>query len=161
MRLRTKEYREIMQEKELTIGQLCKSTGLSEFSLNWILDNGFTSDGTLKALAIAADVELKGIVRPELSDCLENGIEFIRDARTATVQFSQGRFKTRIKKLAERYPECEILVENPDGVLLAHIPVEWIRINPGVELTEEQKQKRAEAARRNFSQTSDNRCETV
>ena len=142
-----------MQEKELTIGQLCKSTGLSEFSLNWILDNGFTSDGTLKALAIAADVELK--------DCLENGIEFIRDARTATVQFSQGRFKTRIKKLAERYPECEILVENPDGVLLAHIPVEWIRINPGVELTEEQKQKRAEAARRNFNQTSDNRCETV
>lgn len=156
MRLRTKEYREIMQEKELTIGQLCKSTGLSEFSLNWILDNGFTSDGTLKVLAIAADVELKGIVRPEPSDCLENGIEFIRDARTATVQFSQGRFKTRIKKLAERYPECEILVENPDGVLLAHIPVEWIRINPGVELTEEQKQKRAEAARRNFSQTSDN-----
>ncbi len=161
MRLRTKEYREIMQEKELTIGQLCKSTGLSEFSLNWILDNGFTGDGTLKALAIAADVELKGIVRPEPSDCLENGIEFIRDARTATVQFSQGRFKTRIKKLAERYPECEILVENPDGVLLAHISVEWIRINPGVELTEEQKQKRAEAARRNFSQTSDNRCETV
>ena len=159
MRLRTKEYREIMQEKELTIGQLCKSTGLSEFSLNWILDNGFTGDGTLKALAIAADVELKGIVRPEPSDCLENGIEFIRDARTATVQFSQGRFKTRIKKLAERYPECEILVENPDGVLLAHIPVEWIRINPGVELTEEQKQKRAEAARRNFSQTNNDRRE--
>ena len=160
MRLKTEAYKEIMQEKGLTTDQICKSTGLSEFSLNWILDNGgFTSDGTLKALAIAADVELKGIVRPEPSDCLENGIEFIRDARTATVQFSQGRFKTRIKKLAERYPECEILVENPDGVLLAHIPVEWIRINPGVELTEEQKQKRAEAARRNFSQTNNDRRE--
>ena len=54
-----------------------------------------------------------------------------------------------------------VAAAEPDGVLLAHIPVEWIRINPGVELTEEQKQKRAEAARRNFSQTSDNRCETV
>lgn len=162
MRLRTKECREIMQEKGLTIDQICKSTGLSEFSLNWILDNGgFTSDSTLKALAIAADVELKGIVRPEPSDNLENGIEFIKDAKIATVQFCQGRFKTRIKKLAEKYPECEILAENPDGTLLAHIPVEWIRINPGVELTEEQKQKRAEAARRNFSQTNNSRCETV
>lgn len=160
MRLKTKEYREIMQEKGLTIDQICKSTGLSEFSLNWILDNGgFTSNSTLKALAVAAGVELKGIVRPEPSDCLENGIEFIKDTRTATVQFSQGRFKTRIKKLAERYPECEILAENPDGVLLAHIPVEWIRINPGVELTEEQKRKRAEAARRNFSQTNNDRRE--
>ena len=72
MRLRTKEYREIMQEKELTIGQICRSTGLSEFSLNWILDNGgFTSGGTLKALAIAADVALKGIVRPDPSDNVE------------------------------------------------------------------------------------------
>ena len=51
-----------MQEKGLTTDQICKSTGLSEFSLNWILDNGgFTSDGTLKALAVAAGVELKGL----------------------------------------------------------------------------------------------------
>lgn len=145
MRLKTKDYREIMQEKGLTIDQICKSTGLSEFSLNWILDNGgFTSDGTLKALAIAADTELKDIVRLEPSDCLENGIEFIRDARTATVQFSQGRFKTRIKKLAERYPECEILAENPDGVLLAHIPVEWVKIIPPRQLSDEQKKEIAE-----------------
>ncbi len=89
MRLRTKEYKEIMQEKNLTADQVCKSTGLSKFALNWILDNGgFTSDSTLKALAIAAGVELKGIVRPDPSDCLENGIEFIKDAKTATVQFN-------------------------------------------------------------------------
>ena len=159
MRLKTKEYREIMQEKELTAEQICKSTGLSEFTFRWILNNGgFTSDGTLKALADAAGVELKGIVRPDPSDNVENGIEFVKDAKTATVQFCQGRYKSCIKKLAEKYPEeCEILVENPDGVLLAHIPVEWIRINPGIELTEEQKQKRAEAARRNFSQTSNDR----
>ena len=141
MRLRTKEYKGIMQEKGLTADQICRSTGLSEFSLNWILDNGFTSDGTLKALAIAADVELKGIVRPEPSDCLENGIEFIRDARTATVQFSQGRFKTCIRKLAEKYPEeCEILAENKDGTLLAHIPVEWVKISPPAARSELQRE---------------------
>lgn len=140
MRLKTKEYREIMQEKGLTIDQICKSTGLSEFSFNWILDNGFTSDGTPKALATAAGVELKGIVRPEPSDCLENGIEFIRDAKTATVQFSQGRFRTRIRKLAEKHPECEILAENPDGVLLAHIPVEWVKISPPAARSELQRE---------------------
>lgn len=49
MRLKTKEYKEIMQEENLTTDQICKSTGLSEFSLNWILDNGgFTSDAFLK-----------------------------------------------------------------------------------------------------------------
>lgn len=142
MRLRTKEYKEIMQEKNLTNDQICKSTGLSGFSLNWILDNGgFTSDSTLKALAIAAGVELKGIVRPDPSDCLENGIEFIKDAKTATVQFSQGRYKSRIRNLAEKYPEeCKILAENKDGTLLAHIPVEWVKISPPATRSELQRE---------------------
>ena len=142
MRLRTKEYKGIMQEKGLTADQICRSTGLSEFSLNWILDNGgFTSDGTLEALALAADVDLKGIVRPDPSDNVENGIEFVQGARTATVQCSQGRFKTRIRKLAEKYPEeCEILAENKDGTLLAHIPVEWVKISPPAARSELQRE---------------------
>lgn len=54
-------------------------------------------------------------------------------------------------KLAAEHPEeCQIMVENKDGTLVAHIPVEWIRINPGMELTEEQREKRAERARRNL-----------
>lgn len=40
VRLKTKEYKEIMQKKELTTDRICRSTGLSEFSRNWILDNG-------------------------------------------------------------------------------------------------------------------------
>ena len=146
MRLRTEAYKEIMQEKNLTTDQICKSTGLSGFSLNWILDNGgFTSDGTLKALALAAGVELKGIVRPDPSDNVENGIEFIKDAKTATVQFCQGRYKSRIKKLAaERPDECGILAENKDGTLLAHIPVEWVKIIPPRQLSDEQKKEIAE-----------------
>ncbi len=142
MRLRTKEYKGIMQEKGLTVDQICRSTGLSEFSLNWILDNGgFTSDGTLEALATAADVDLKGIVRPDPSDNVENGIEFLKDAKTATVQFCQGRYKSRIKKLAaERPDECKILAENKDGTLLAHIPVEWVKISPPAARSELQRE---------------------
>ena len=132
MRLKTKEYRELMKEKGLTPEQVCQSTGLSAYSLNWILDNGgFASDSTLQGLAVAAGVELGDIVRPEPSDNQENGIEFLRDGRTATVQFSQGRFKTRIKKLAQSHPEeCQILAEDVDGVLLAHVPVSWVKISP-------------------------------
>lgn len=146
MRLRTEAYKEIVKEKGLTTDQICKSTGLSEFSFNWILDNGgFTSDGTLKALAITAGVELKGIVRPDPSDNVENGIEFIKDSKTAVTQFSQGRFKTHIRKLAEKYPEdFEILAENKDGTLLAHIPVEWVKIIPPRQLSEEQRKEIAE-----------------
>lgn len=142
MRLRTEAYKEIMQEKNLTTDQICKSTGLSGFSLNWILDNGgFTSDGTLKALALAAGVELKGIVRPDPSDNVENGIEFLKDAKTATVQFCRGRYKSRIKKLAaERPDECKILAENKDGTLLAHIPVEWVKISPPAARSELQRE---------------------
>ncbi len=146
MRLRTEAYKEIVKEKGLTTDQICKSTGLSEFSFNWILDNGgFTSDGTLKALVITAGVELKGIVRPDPSDNVENGIEFITDSKTAVMQFSQGRFKTRIRKLAEKYSEeCAILAENKDGTLLAHIPVEWVKIIPPRQLSEEQRKEIAE-----------------
>jgi len=78
-------------------------------------------------------------------------IEFLENQEIATCTFSQRRYKTRIMKLAAEHPEeCQIMVENKDGTLVAHIPVEWIRINPGMELTEEQREKRAERARRNL-----------
>ena len=74
--------------------------------------------------------------------CIENVIEFIRDENVATVTFTQGRYRSRIKTLAEKYPEeCEVVAENPDGSICAHIPVKWIRINPGRDLTEEQREE--------------------
>lgn len=83
--------------------------------------------------------------------CIENVIEFLENQERATVTFSQGRYKSRIKKLAaERPEECGIVAENQDGSLCAHIPVAWIRINPGMELTEEQREQKAETMRRNF-----------
>lgn len=65
------------------------------YSKRMKLDGSFTSDGTLKAPVITTDVELKGIVRSDPSDNLENRIEFIKDAKVATVQFYQGRYKRR------------------------------------------------------------------
>lgn len=78
-------------------------------------------------------------------------IEFIKDSDRATVSFSQGRYKSRIKKLAtERPEECQIVAENMDSSLCAHIPVAWIKINPTYQLSEEQREQKAESMRRNF-----------
>ncbi len=83
--------------------------------------------------------------------CIENMIEFLQNEERATVTFSQGRYKTRIGKLAKERPkECQIVAENPDGSLCAHIPVTWIKINPGYQLTEEQREQKAESMWRNF-----------
>ncbi|NBH99773.1 hypothetical protein D7Y41_32995 [Anaerotruncus sp. 1XD22-93] len=72
---------------------------------------------------------------------VENVIEFIKDSERATVTFCQGRYKSRIKKLAaERPEECEIVAENQDGSLCAHVPTTWIRISPPAARTETQRQ---------------------
>lgn len=79
----------------------------------------------------------------------ENIIEWIRDIKYATVTFSQGRYITKIKKLAEKYPyECEIVAENKDGSVMAHIPVRWIKISANKSnMTEEQRIASAERLR--------------
>ncbi len=78
--------------------------------------------------------------------CAENVIEFLENQQQATVTFSQGRYKTRIRKLAEARPEeCQIVAENKDGSICAHIPTTWVRIAPPPVRTEAQR----EASRRN------------
>ena len=75
--------------------------------------------------------------------CIENVIEFLENQESATVTFSQGRYKGKIRKLAEERPgECQIIAENKDGSLCAHIPVKWIRIIPCMKLSEEQREQR-------------------
>ena len=82
----------------------------------------------------------------------ENVIEFLRDEKTATVTFSQGRYISKIRKLAEQYPdECEIMFENADGSIVAHIPTKWVQITRReVELTDEQRKACAERLKNNL-----------
>ena len=72
----------------------------------------------------------------------ENVIEFLRGATTATVSFSQGRFISKIKKLAEKYPdEVEIVAENKDGSIVAHIPTRYIKISSNkIEMSDEKRE---------------------
>lgn len=74
---------------------------------------------------------------------------YLQSCERAAVTFCQGRYKSRIKKLAaERPEECEILAENQDGSWCAHIPVTWVKINPTKQLSEEQRREIAERFKR-------------
>lgn len=83
------------------------------------------------------------------NDVQDNAIEFLRNAKTAVVTFSQGKYITKIRKLAEQRPnECKIKVENADGSIVATIPTKWIKISPPRKMSEEQIERVRELGKR-------------
>lgn len=160
MRLNSKKVMEIMAEKNLTVETVCSRTGLFEKSFHWIIENGNASIDAMERIADSIGAAVKEITLPDISGNVENGIEFLKDSDRATVSFSQGRYISRIKKLAAEHPaECEIVAENTDGSICAHIPVSWVRITPPREYTDEQRQQMAEAMRRNILDKGNTRTE--
>ncbi len=152
MRLNVDSYRCILAEKRLSDAEVVKSTGLSERTYKWILENGFIECETLERIADAVSCKVGDILKPDYEGYTENVIEWVKDGDQATLSLSQRRTISRVKQLAEQYPDqCQILAENKDGSLYAHLPVSWIRINPGMELTEEQREKRADTMRENMA----------
>lgn len=83
---------------------------------------------------------------------VENCIEFIKGSTTATVTFTQGRYISKIEKLAKRFPdEVKICHRNYNSSgnissIVAHIPVKAIKINLTT-MSEEQR----EASRERFA----------
>ena len=76
----------------------------------------------------------------------ENVIGWYKDYEIATVTFSQGRYISKIKMLAEKYPDDVKILENTDGTILAYIPVKAIHISitHRAEMSDEQKKVRSE-----------------
>ncbi len=149
MRLNRKKFQEIVDRKKWTEDMICHQTGLTRRSVKWIMNNGEVSEDALERIADMAGVDVREISLPDPRVVNENVIEFLKDSEKATVTFSQGRYKGRIRKLAKERPgECRIVSENPDGSLCAHIPTSWIKVSPRMELTDEQREERAETMRR-------------
>ena len=92
-----------------------------------------------------------------MADLRENAIEWINGQERVTVTLSQGRYISKVKRLAEKFPEeVEIVKENEDGTLLAHIPLNYIKINRASRnLTEEEREDPCERARNNFHNDKD------
>lgn len=149
MRLNVNNYQRILSEKGLNNEQVCRSTGLSEKTLNWILENKCLEVSTGELIADALGCAVKDIYLPDYTDCVENVIEWTKDSERATLTLSQRRTISKVKKLAAEYPEkCQIIAENKDGSICAHIPVAWVRINPSRQLSEEQRRQVADRLRR-------------
>ena len=145
MRLNGKRILEVMGAKSLTEETVCSRTGLYQKSFQWIVKEGFASEDAAERISDAIGVTVGEILLPEITGNVENVIEFTKDSERAAVTLCQGRYKSRIKKLAaDRPEECQIVAENTDGSLCAHIPVAWIRINPTKQLSEEQRKEIAE-----------------
>lgn len=59
----------------------------------------------------------------------ENVIEWLEGDKTALCTFSQKKFVNRIQKMAEKGgAPVEIIAKNPDGSILAKIPVSAIHL---------------------------------
>lgn len=62
-------------------------------------------------------------------NCRDNVIEFLKGQQTMTVTFSQRKYITKIKKMAKQYPDqVEILAENDDGSICAHLPLRALHL---------------------------------
>ena len=79
------------------------------------------------------------------TDQRENAIEWYTGDNRITATVSQMRLKNKIKKYATNYPEeVEIVAENPDGTLLAHMPLKYLHIVRPRLLTEEDRKAASE-----------------
>ncbi len=142
MRLNVDNYRSILSKSGLNDTEVCRCTGLLEKTLLWIFDNGAIEVSTLERIADALECQVCDIAMEDIGSMTENVIEWQRDAQCATLSLSQRRTITRVKKLAEWYPEkCQIIAENKDGSVYAHIPVEWIKIAPIAQRTKKQREQ--------------------
>lgn len=152
MRMDVDYYQCILTEKGISNDEVINSTGLSKRTYEWILKNGFIECETLERIADAIGCKVGDILKPDYEGYAENTIEWVKDGERATLSLSQRRTISRVKKLAEQYPEqCQIVAENKDGSICAHLPVSWVRINPGMELTEEQRKHKADMLRENMA----------
>lgn len=108
-------------------------------------------------LQVSLNKEKMNNIKKEIfmDGCNENVIEFMTNGTRATLTFSQGRYKSIIRKLAEKHPDdCQIIADNEDGSVCAHVPVAWIRISPPKQYTEEQRQQMGERLRQNKSENT-------
>ena len=60
---------------------------------------------------------------------IENAIEWLTGQDTITVSLTQKRFVNRVRKLAKKYPKTvEIVAENEDGSIMAHLPINALHL---------------------------------
>lgn len=80
----------------------------------------------------------------------ETSINHIDGDLICTISTAETAIKHRLMKLKAENEDVEIIAENSDGSILAHLPWGWITIKPPrrLKLTEAQRKARAERLRK-------------
>lgn len=90
----------------------------------------------------------------------ETAIDRVTGDDFCSVYTDEKKYIRQLKKFAEDYPkDVEIIKENFDGSVLAHVPYEWFRfIKPPTKrnLTEEQRRNVAERMKKARAQKAEN-----
>lgn len=80
----------------------------------------------------------------------EFAIEWIKGRNYAGVTVPSGTaLKSKLVRLAEKNPEeVQIIEENEDGSMFAHVPVNYVKISPPRKVSDEQKEAASERFRK-------------
>lgn len=155
MRLNIQRYRVIMTEKGILDETVRKSIGMCNTTFSQLVngDLGGVSCEVMEGIAEVLGCTVRDISLSDLDEG-ENMIDWQKDAKRATLTFSQPRMISRIKELAGKRPNDVHIVSDSNKVLYAYVPAAWIKINPPRELSEEEKVVRAERIRETRKNTS-------
>ena len=80
-----------------------------------------------------------------MADVRENVIEWITGSDRIAITVTQPRYINRVRKLVEHYSKDNAdgvdLIENDDGSVFAHLPLECLKLSPkrSIEYSEEQR----------------------
>ena len=96
----------------------------------------------------------------------ENCISFLKGSKTATVTFTQGRYISKIEKLAVKFPEevkiCHRNYNSSGNIssIVAHIPTSYIKINNSKrDLSEEERKAMGERLNNTLRRENNNDAE--
>lgn len=79
-----------------------------------------------------------------MSDFRETAWNHIAGEQTGTFYTAEQKWIDRITSWKEEYPDdVDIRYTNPDGSLVAHLPLSWFRVKPPKKLSDEHKAKLA------------------
>ena len=79
----------------------------------------------------------------------ENVLEWLNGDEFMTVTApNASRLKGKVLKLAETNPDIKVIRENPDGSIMAKVPVKCLSLRNPRQLTEEQREQIAERFRK-------------
>ncbi len=76
-------------------------------------------------------------------DSRENAVEWITGDDRIVVSLTQRKFISKVKSLADKFPDEVSLVENLDGSICANLPLNYLKISHPRQMSDEQKRAAA------------------